>query len=606
MKAFPIWSTILVLALSSVPFAHAQGGGYVAPSIIYTDDDPDRRADAGVNGLQVAFGRKIHDHLDLEGLFGYANLAGYKDATTSVPDVRIEDFSVNLLWYPNRDWQVTPYLLVGVGYLNAVPVSGQNTSDVSATYGIGANWQIGGGPYSIRGEVRMRSSQGTEPVFGLESTMTDTVATLGFQYNFADRSPTSLMSAGGDGGWYIGGDVAFTVEDKDRVTSSAVGPQFRAGKRLSDSLDLEALLGFASLDGYSSTTESYPDQSILELGVNLLAYPNRDLRVAPYFLIGIGYLGTEYKPGSSESDVSSTVGAGFKWKVGESNYSIRGEYRLRAVSGTRAIDGTSGTLTDSIASVGVIYDFGGKQTYSEDDDSDGDGVLDIWDDCPDTPPGVDVSSRGCPLRDLRMDGDGDRVPDDIDDCPNTPIGDVVDSRGCPIDTDGDGVVTGRDRCPASRPGAQVDSFGCERDNDQDGVVDHLDSCLNTRPGVRVDTSGCEITDVIALEGVNFQTGSDRVLEGVEEILRSYADTLNKYPELEIEVAGHTDSVGLGDANYGLSERRAVTVRDILIRFGVEEFRIRATGYGESQPIDDNNTAEGRARNRRVELRILNQ
>ena len=210
------------------------------------------------------------------------------------------------------------------------------------------------------------------------------------------------------------------------------------------------------------------------------------------------------------------------------------------------------------------------------------------------------------MRDLRTDADGDRVPDDIDECPNTPVGQVVDQRGCSLDSDGDGVVTGRDRCPASRPGAQVDSFGCERDNDQDGVVDHLDECLNTRPGVRVDTKGCEITDIIDLPGVNFQTGSDRLVDGAEDILRNIADTLNKYPELEIEVAGHTDSVGLGEANYGLSERRAVTVRDVLIRFGVEEFRIRATGYGESQPIDDNNTAEGRARNRRVELRITNQ
>jgi len=606
MKAFSVWSTIFVLALSSVPFAQAQDGGYIAPSFVYTDDDPDRVADAGLNGLQVSFGRQVHDHLDLEGMFGYSTIAGYSDAAISVPDVTITDFSANLLWYPNRDWLVAPYLLVGVGYLNAVPVSGQSTSDLSTTFGIGANWQLGDGPYSIRAEVRARSSKGTVPFTGVESTMTDTVATLGFQYNFADRSSPSLMRAGGDGGWYIGGDVAFTIEDKDRVTSSGIGPQFRAGKRLSDSFDVEAILGFAKLDGYSDATSSFPDQTILDLSFNLLAYPNRDLRVAPYFLIGLGYMGTEYKPGSSESDVSSTVGAGFKWKIGDSAYSIRGEYRLRSVSGTRAIDGTSGTLTDSIASLGVIYDFGGTRRYSEDDDTDGDGVLDIWDDCPDTEPGVDVSSRGCPLRDLRSDADGDRVPDDIDDCPNTPVGDVVDTRGCPIDSDGDGVVTGRDRCPASRPGAQVDSFGCERDNDQDGVVDHLDSCLNTRPGARVDTSGCEITDVIDLPGVSFQTGSDRVVGGVEDILRGIAETLNKYPEMEIEVAGHTDSVGLGDANYGLSERRAVTVRDILIRFGVEEFRIRATGYGESQPIDDNNTAEGRARNRRVELRILNQ
>ena len=603
MNSPVIWSTIIVLALSSVSTAWAQGeNGYVAPLIIFTDDDPDRVSDDGFNSFQVSFGRKLTDHLDLEGLLAVGSISGYSDQNQSFPDTNLSEVGLNLLWYPTRDWRVNPYLFLGVGYMNSDIDPGNSDASFASSLGAGFNWRLGDGPYSIRGEIRVRSADGTRASNGTEGSLTDNLYSLGFQYDFSGRS-VGMM---GDGGWYIGGDVAFADDDEDRVTSDTVGFQLRGGKRISEFLDLEALLGFQSFDGYSDANQSFPDQTALDLSFNLLAYPNRDMRVAPYFLFGFGYLGTEFKPGDSESELSTSVGAGFKWKLGESNYSIRGEYRMRSASGTKAIDGSSGTLTDSLYSVGVIYDFGGQATYSEDDDTDGDGVLDIWDDCPNTEKGVEVSSRGCPLRDLRTDADGDRVPDDQDDCPNTPVGQVVDQRGCSLDSDGDGVVTGRDRCPASRPGAQVDSFGCERDNDQDGVVDHLDECLNTRPGVRVDTKGCEITDIIELPGVNFQTGSDRVVDGVEDILRDVAETLNKYPEMEIEVAGHTDSVGLGDANYGLSERRAVTVRDILIRYGVEEFRIRATGYGESQPIDDNNTAEGRARNRRVELRILNQ
>jgi len=148
-------------------------------------------------------------------------------------------------------------------------------------------------------------------------------------------------------------------------------------------------------------------------------------------------------------------------------------------------------------------------------------------------------------------------------------------------------------------------YGCENDRDSDGVIDHRDSCPNTRPGVRVDIYGCEISDIIQLPGANFEVGQDLLLAGTEHVLQNAAATLNKYPEMQIEVAGHTDDVGNGLANFNLSERRAITVRDTLIRYGVAEDRIVAVGYGESQPIADNSTPEGRATNRRVELRIVN-
>ena len=121
MKALSIWSTIFVLAVTFVPAANAQGDkGYVVPSLVYTDDDPDRVSDDGLNGFQVTFGRQIADHFDVEGLVGYSSVSGYSDSSISVPDTRIFDISANLLWYPNRDWRVTPYLLLGAGYLNSV------------------------------------------------------------------------------------------------------------------------------------------------------------------------------------------------------------------------------------------------------------------------------------------------------------------------------------------------------------------------------------------------------------------------------------------------------------------------------------------------------
>ena len=150
---------------------------------------------------------------------------------------------------------------------------------------------------------------------------------------------------------------------------------------------------------------------------------------------------------------------------------------------------------------------------------------------------------------------------------------------------------------------QVDEFGCARDDDDDGVPDHVDRCPNTVSGARVDISGCAIQDVIRLPGVNFETGINVILPGAEPVLQAAAATLNLYPDVQIEVAGHTDSVGNEETNRELSQQRAEVVRQLLIDFGVDENRLTAVGYGESQPIQDNVTSVGRAANRRVELRI---
>ena len=121
-------------------------------------------------------------------------------------------------------------------------------------------------------------------------------------------------------------------------------------------------------------------------------------------------------------------------------------------------------------------------------DSDNDGILDGIDACADTPTGATIDQIGCPA-----DADGDLVFDGIDSCPNTPVGANVDIIGCPTDEDGDAVFDGLDQCPATPLGVTVDEFGCPLDSDQDGVIDDLDTCPDTAPGVTTDATGCRVT-----------------------------------------------------------------------------------------------------------------
>ena len=206
------------------------------------------------------------------------------------------------------------------------------------------------------------------------------------------------------------------------------------------------------------------------------------------------------------------------------------------------------------------------------------------------------------------DSDGDGVGDDVDRCANTPSGDNVDAQGCtvPKDRDGDGVLDQNDRCPRTPAGVNVDARGCTipEDSDGDGVVDDDDRCPNTAQGIQVDVRGCEIKEEIQLPGVQFESNSDQLLQGNRQVLLDAAATLRRNPELRVEVAGYTDDQGAAEYNEGLSLRRAFTVRDFLIAFGVDGDKLSANGYGESSPVETNATAAGRAENRRVVLRIL--
>jgi OOP family OmpA-OmpF porin len=175
----------------------------------------------------------------------------------------------------------------------------------------------------------------------------------------------------------------------------------------------------------------------------------------------------------------------------------------------------------------------------------------------------------------------------------------------PADSDGDGVTDDKDRCPNTPKGAKVNADGCELDGDGDGVVDVLDQCPGTPAGDKVDAKGCSLPKVIVLHGVNFDNDMSNLRPDAIAILDQAVATLKANPSVTVEIGGHTDSRNSDWYNLGLGERCAKAVMQYLISQGVEAGRLSVRSYGESAPIADNETEEGRMKNRRVELKILN-
>jgi outer membrane protein OmpA-like peptidoglycan-associated protein len=351
------------------------------------------------------------------------------------------------------------------------------------------------------------------------------------------------------------------------------------------------------------------------------------------FFINLGVGGVQYK-----SDFGGDDGRGFGsiamgvrrgWQNGALRMEVRGD---RTLTSNNGLGGDNFTTLKVIAGwtwgLGPLpKDSDGDGVYDKKDkcpdtphgaivdkvgcplDSDGDGVFDGIDQCPDTPKGWPVDAKGCPL-----DTDGDGVVDGLDKCPNTPKGCTVNAEGCPADADGDGVCDGIDQCPNTPKGCKVDAKGCPIDSDGDGVCDGIDQCPGTPPGVTVDAKGCPPPpppppayipapkQEIVLEQVFFATNSAKLLPASSETLDKVATSLIANPDVKILVAGHTDNTGTAKYNLQLSDKRAKTVMDYLISKGVNPAMLKAKGFGLTEPIASNKTAEGRAKNRRVGLR----
>jgi outer membrane protein OmpA-like peptidoglycan-associated protein len=157
--------------------------------------------------------------------------------------------------------------------------------------------------------------------------------------------------------------------------------------------------------------------------------------------------------------------------------------------------------------------------------------------------------------------------------------------------------------PKSAPVAAVPVAAVVLDSDGDGVPDNADKCPGSPSDKPVDADGCTIGSVV-LKGVQFELNSSELTPDSSETLNKVAAKMKEYPKLRIEIQAYTDSMGEAAYNQALSEKRAASVREYLVSEGVAANRMEAKGYGESNPIADNGTREGRAKNRRVELEII--
>ncbi len=345
---------------------------------------------------------------------------------------------------------------------------------------------------------------------------------------------------------------------------------------------------------------------------------------------GIGVNGLETNTTFTKANVAG--GGGIAFALGKSvtlefatmlNYPFN-EDHMDLISNTNPahpLDDDKGDLFLQ-SSIGLKFAFGKAK------DSDGDGVTDKKDLCPDTPEGVMVDENGCPI-DTDKDGvpdykdecpntpglkefngcpdtDGDGIPDKDDDCPD--VAGLAVHKGCP-DSDGDGVPDKDDRCPDTPKGYEVDRFGCPVDRDRDGIIDSEDDCPDT-PGV-AELKGCpyDVGTLMAKYGL----GIKRILfdfdktalktDGVST-LDGIAEALNNHDGFGVELSGHTDYVGTKQYNMGLSERRVNSAADYLVGKGVQKSKIKTMFFGEDKPAKANSTKDGRADNRRVDYQLI--
>ncbi len=415
---------------------------------------------------------------------------------------------------------------------------------------------------------------------------------IGFHFNMADfNGPTGIKDP-------ITGKVYQTIKNMDKGVSVSYW------RGLTTKVDF-CLKFNAMFKDYAGIYYNNPQKNTevgleLEPTINIRPYGD-NAKFAPFLTagLGVGYYTTHigaYAP----------VGVGVQVNFASTTYLfLQAQYKFTL---------TKKTLGDNLFySLGVAEHFGREKVIPATPppppppppppvvkDRDGDGVLDVDDRCPDTP-GL-VALKGCP------DRDGDGIADIDDKCPDVPG--LARYQGCPIpDRDKDGINDEVDKCP--------DVFGFARyqgcpipDTDGDGVNDEEDKCINEKGPA--SNFGCPVIPEeiikkidLAAKNVFFATGSSKLLPKSFPSLKTVAQILKDNPTFKINVEGHTDSTGKHDMNMKLSDDRAASVAAYLKSVGVDESRITSEGYGPDRPIAPNKTTAGRAKNRRVEMKLRN-
>jgi OmpA-OmpF porin, OOP family len=409
---------------------------------------------------------------------------------------------------------------------------------------------------------------------------------------------------------YVSPMATYSFSDSDRHNDNGFGGTISVGKRMTSGLTLE-LTGFWERMGTNDTTEQVT--TLTGVGIGAMIFPFTNWLAQSYFVTALHKGQADDVPTTPQSlgfSYQTTVfdtGVGYILPLsdylGGFDMALRAEARYRYDAHTRQVAGSGGKkdFYDGVVNIGVLFPLGRLPVQEveqavevvQPQDADGDGVADDSDQCPDTPAGTTVNEQGC-----EGDTDADGVVDRLDTCPETPAGTAVNEQGCPAvgDKDGDGVPDDKDQCPDSAAGSTVDENGCAPKAES--------GCRAPAPGEPINLEGCATGESVVLKGVNFEVNSSRLTANAKVILNQVADSLAANPSLKVEIGGHTDSQGSDTYNQKLSQRRANSVKDYLVARGIDANRLTTKGYGESQPIDTNETPEGRELNRRVEIKVL--
>ncbi len=370
--------------------------------------------------------------------------------------------------------------------------------------------------------------------------------------------------------------------------------------------------------GMGSKIGDLKNTAIMGLDAQMHFYPlSNPTNFKPYFLAGAGVV----QQGRDSINAQVPAGIGVDIKIAKNaHFNIQAEYRW-----------SSATNNDNFNyGVGFKYFFGRAEVDTvkiipvvriDKKDMDGDGILDVDDECP-TVAGLAVF-YGCP------DTDGDGIQDSRDDCPT--VAGLLEFNGCP-DSDADGVPDGEDECPTLQGLKEFN--GCP-DTDGDGIEDRIDECpsiagialFNGCPDTDGDgledredkcpltygpisNGGCPIIDkadrevlTFAMKAVQFQLGKATLVNDSYGVLNQIANIMKKYPDYKLSIDGHTDNTGSDDVNKKLSAARAKACHDYLMNKGIPDERLSFQGFGSSRPIADNSTYSGRTLNRRVEFNL---
>ncbi|HEU4574381.1 MAG TPA: OmpA family protein [Chitinophagaceae bacterium] len=391
------------------------------------------------------------------------------------------------------------------------------------------------------------------------------------------------------------GSITQVFRDKKWAKLKEMGPGIAVNyyRGITNHLDIAATLAASSADVPDVPAH---DDLLLEGDVSAqLKMMTDNYYVQPYLSAGIG--GSKY---GGYYGAFIPLGMGLKINVSsETSVIINTQYRIPVTTETNGYH--------FFHSIGIAANIGKKKAapvkeviIPEVKDTDGDGIADDKDKCP-TQAGV-AKYDGCPIPDTDKDG----INDEEDKCPQ--VAGLSRYQGCPIpDSDNDGINDEEDKCPSVPGVARYE--GCPvPDTDKDGVNDEEDKCPSV-PGVK-ENKGCpviaeEVKKKIdyAAQNIYFSIGSYKLLSKSYKGLNEVVQIMNENPDTKLMIDGHTDNTGKADLNMILSQNRANAVKQYLISKGIDESRLVATGHGQDEPIADNKTAAGRAKNRRVEMKL---